>query len=85
MSKFEIKVQDVKGYCSRNYKNADTWIVDGFDTPSAFCRGAYTTLFPIIVSFMSGGQFNFEKDPLCKTNMACPDCGNVVFSIKKIQ
>lgn len=82
MPKIEIKVQEVKGYCSRRYKAGENWIVEGFDTPNAFCGGAYTTLFPIIVSFMSGGQFNFEKDPICKTNMACPDNGNVIFSVQ---
>ena len=84
MPKFEIKVQEVRGSCSRNYKPDDTWIVEGFDTPDKFCGGAYTTVFPIIVSFMSGAEFSFEKDPLCKTNMACPDNGNVVFCVRKI-
>lgn len=84
MPRFEIKVQEQRGYCSRNYKVGDSWIVDGFDTPDKFCGGAYTTVFPIIVALSSGSEFSFEKDPLCKTNMACPDNGNVVFSVRKI-
>ena len=60
MPKFEIKVQEVKGYCSRDYKENDSWIVEGYDTPDSFCGAAYTTLFPIIVSFMAGGKFDFE-------------------------
>lgn len=84
MLKSEIKVQEVRGYCSRNYKSGDTWIVDDFDTPPAFCGGAYTSIFPIIVASSSGAEFSFEKDPLCKTKIACPDNGNEVFSVRKL-
>jgi hypothetical protein len=29
-------------------------------------------------------EFTFEKDSLCKTNMACPDNGNAVFNVQKM-
>lgn len=84
MKKIEFKVEEVKGYCSRDYKKGDNWIVEGFDTPNKFCGGAYATLFPIVVSFMADGKFTLEKDPMCKTGMACPDNGNIIFSIKQL-
>ena len=78
-----IVVEKVNGYCSCKYKEGDVIKVNGYMTPNKFCGGAYTTLFPIIVVFNSGGTFEFEDDPLCKTEMACPDKGNIIFNVKK--
>ena len=80
--KFEIEVEKVNGFCSYSYKEGDKFVFHGFDTPNGFCGGAYTTLFPIIVALSSGAKFNFEEDPLCKTKMACPDNGNIIFKVK---
>jgi len=82
MNKFEIGIERVNGHCPYAYKVGDKFIFNGFDTPNAFCGGAYTTLFPIIVALNSGARFNFEKDPICKTKMACPDNGNIIFTVK---
>ena len=82
IKRFEIEVEKVNGYCTYSYKEGDTFIFNGFDTPNGFCGGAYTTLFPIIVALHSGARFNFEKNPLCKTKMACPDNGNVIFKVR---
>ena len=83
--KFLVTVDQVRGKCTRNYKPGDTFIFNGYDTPDSFCGGAYTVLFPILVALRSGGRFNYEKNPLCKTNMACPDGGMVVFSVSLIE
>jgi len=72
MKKFEIEIEKVNGDCSYSYEQGDKFVFNGFDTPNAFCGGAYTTLFPIIVALSSGARFDFEQDPLCKTKMACP-------------
>ena len=84
MKKFEIGIEKVNGHCAYSYKVGDRFLFNGFDTPPAFCGGAYTTLFPIIVALHSGARFNFEKDPLCKTKMACPDNGNIIFSVRLV-
>jgi uncharacterized repeat protein (TIGR04076 family) len=81
MRKFRIEVEHVTGHCSHAYKPGDRFIFNGLDTPNEFCGGAYTTLFPILVALGSGGRFEYEVDPQCKTGMACPDNGNVVFKI----
>jgi uncharacterized repeat protein (TIGR04076 family) len=82
MKKFEVEVEEVTGYCSHSYKTGDKFVFHGWDTPDRFCGGAYTTLFPILVALGSGARFEFEDDPLCKTKMACPDNGNVVFKVR---
>lgn len=81
MPKFLIRVEKVNGPCTRGYRQGDEFIFNGYDTPNAFCGGAYTILFPILVALRSGGRFDYEKDPLCKTDMACPDGGHVCFSV----
>jgi uncharacterized repeat protein (TIGR04076 family) len=79
---FEILVEKVNGHCTHGYKEGDTFIWQGLDTPvGGFCGGAYTTLFPILVALFSGARFHFEKNPLSKTKMACPDNGNVIFKV----
>lgn len=83
MNQFEVSIGKVNGHCSYSYKVGDKLIFNGFNTPNAFCGGAYSTLFPIIVALNSGARFSFEKDPMCKTKMACLDNGgNVIFSVR---
>lgn len=81
----EIEVERVNGHCTYSYKEGDKITLNGFDTPNAFCGGAYATLFPVIVALLSGARFTYEKDPLCKTRMACPDNGNVVFKVRLLE
>ncbi len=84
MKQFEVEVEKVNGYCSDGYKEGDKFIFNGFRTPDGFCGGAYTTLFPIIVALQSGAKFDFEKNPHCKTKMACPDNGNIIFKVTSL-
>ncbi|HEX2965476.1 MAG TPA: TIGR04076 family protein [Syntrophorhabdaceae bacterium] len=81
MKKFRVEIERVNGYCSHGYKTGDVFVFNGLNTPDSFCGGAYTTLFPVIFALGSGSRFEYEKDPRCKTGMACPDNGNVVFSV----
>lgn len=84
MKRFEVEVEKVTGHCSHKYKAGDRFVFDGLDTPDRFCGGAYTTLFPILVALSSGALFEYEDDPRCKTKMACPDNGNVVFKVRPV-
>ena len=82
MKRFQIRVDKVQGYCSCGYKEGDIITCEGMNTPDIpFCGGAYTILFPMQVALHSGARFNFENNPNSKTKLACPDNGNVVFSI----
>jgi uncharacterized repeat protein (TIGR04076 family) len=83
MRTFDVEVERLSGYCSHGYCVGDRFQFAGLDTPDAFC-GAYTTLFPILVALGSGARFEYEEDPLCKTKMACPDNGNVIFKVRLV-
>jgi len=85
MKQFEIEVEQVNGRCSYSYQQGDKIICNGYDTPDGFCGGAYVTLFPIIVALSSGARFDFEKNPLSKTKMACPDNGNVIVRVTLLE
>jgi len=76
-----VTIEKVNGHCTYGYKEGDTVIFHGYNTPADFCGGAYTTLFPIIVALNSGAQFHFETNPRSKTKMACPDNGNIIFTV----
>jgi uncharacterized repeat protein (TIGR04076 family) len=81
---FDVEVEQLNGHCSHGYCVGDRFRFAGLDTPDTFCGGAYTTLFPILVALGSGARFEYEEDPLCKTKMACPDNGNVVFKVRLV-
>lgn len=81
MKTFCVEVEMVRGACTRGYKTGDTFTFNGLATPDGFCGGAYTVLFPILMAFKNGGSFSYEKNPFCKTAMACPDGGNVLFKV----
>lgn len=85
-NKLEIEVEAVNGYRANGYKVGQKIQLLGMSTPDhAFCGGAYTLLFPLIVALNSGSKFDFEKNPDCKTKMACPDNGNINFKITKLE
>jgi uncharacterized repeat protein (TIGR04076 family) len=82
MKRFEIRVENVTGYCSCGYKPGDIFIAEGLNTPDkAICGGAYTVLFPMQNALASGARFSFEENPKSKTNLTCPDKGAVTFTI----
>ena len=86
MKKFKISVEKVNGYCDLGYNEGDSFMVNGMNTPCCeFCGGAFMILYPMQVALFSGSRFHFEKNPLCKTGLACPDKGKVIFSIEMLE
>lgn len=83
MQQLEIVVEAVNAHCVYGYEPGQVIPLNGYDTPTGFCGGAYTALFPVIVALLSGAQFGYEQDPDCKTGMACPDRGKVIFSVRR--
>ncbi len=82
MNTFEIEVEKVTGPCSCGYGVGDKFLAEGLNTPEkGFCGGAYMILFPMQTALNSGARFGFEKNPKCKTGLACPDNGYVTFKI----
>jgi hypothetical protein len=41
-------------------------------------------IFPMQVALNGGARFNFEVNPKSKTKLACPDNGNVIFTITEM-
>jgi len=83
--KFVVEVEGVRGTCKRGYRQGDRIIFNGLDTPDGFCGGAYTVLYPVLLTLKSGGSFSWETDPHCRTSLACPDGGTVLFRISPLQ
>ena len=85
MKRFDVEIEKVNGYCSAAYKEGERFLFEGYNTPADFCGGAYTMLFPILVALNSGARFDFEKNPYSKSRMACPDNGNVIFTVTLLE
>lgn len=84
MNKYEIEIEKVKENCSCSYKKGDKFIFNGFETLEKFCGGAYVVAYPIISVFEFGGQFKLEDNPNSKTRLSCPNNGNIIFKVVKI-
>lgn len=78
---YRIEIFDIHGKCKRGYKKGDTFHFHGLDTPNKFCGGAYTVLYPILLTLQSGGKFTFEKNPTQRTAISCPEGGTVLFNV----
>ena len=80
----EIEVEYSDGTCTYGYKTGDKWQVKGLKTPRDFCGAAYHLLFPVLFEMNFGANFNFEKNPDCKTGITCPDGGKIKFKVKRL-
>ena len=84
--KFVIEVEEVKGVCEYNYKKGDKFYAKGLGTPEpSLCGGAYMVIFPMMTALNLGARFYFEKNPLSKTKLACPDNGYVIFKVTLLE
>ncbi|MBD3245766.1 MAG: TIGR04076 family protein [Candidatus Omnitrophica bacterium] len=81
----EIEVEEVRGHCFFGYKKGDTFRTTGLKTPVDFCGAAYSVLFPVLFALNFGAEFPFEKNPVCKTGITCPDGGNIKFKITRVE
>ncbi|UCC95074.1 MAG: TIGR04076 family protein [Candidatus Omnitrophota bacterium] len=79
----EIEVEEVRGHCFYNYKKGDSFKVEGLRTPQDFCGAAYSVLFPVLFALNFGASYSFEQNPNCKTQITCPDGGNIKFKIRR--
>jgi len=81
----EIEVEEARGNCPYGYKKGDRFKIVGLKTPEGFCGAAYHLLFPVLFALNFGASFYFEKDPHCKTGIACPDGAKVKFKVRKLK
>lgn len=80
-----LEVVKVKGHCFYGYKLGDRFEVQGLRTLPDFCGAAYHTAFPALFALNFGAKFFFMDDPNSIDTVTCPDGGNIVFKVSRIE
>jgi len=82
--KMLIEVIKAKGKCAYNYKVGDKWETQGLKCIPGFCGAAFHCAFPALFALNFGARFFFMAEPNSIDTVACPDGGNIVFKITRI-
>ncbi len=83
--KMRIEVVKATGKCSYKYKLGDVWETEGLKCIPGFCGAAFHTAFPAFFALNFGAKFFFMKDPDTIDTVTCPDGGNIVFKVSRIE
>ena len=83
--KMIIEVVKVKGKCTFGYKVGDKWKTVGLKCIPGFCGAAFHTAFPALFAFNFGAEFFFTNSPNSIDTVTCPDGGNIVFKVTRIE
>ena len=83
--KMVIEVVKAKGKCTFGYKVGDKWETTGLKCIPGFCGAAFHTAFPALFALNFGGKFFFMQDPNCVDTVTCPDGGNIVFKVTRVE
>lgn len=83
--KMVIEVVKTKGKCAFGYKVGDKWETTGLKCIPGFCGAAFHTAFPALFALNFGAKFSFMKDPDCIDTVTCPDGGNIIFKVTRIE
>lgn len=83
--KMEIEVVQAKGKCAFGYKIGDKWETQGLKCIPGFCGAAFHTAFPALFALNFGAKFFFMPDPDSIDTVTCPDGGNIVFKVKRVE
>lgn len=81
----EIEVKECVGRCFYNYKVGDKIQLKGLKTPQDFCGAAYHMMFPTLFALNFGAKFPFMENPNSLDTPTCPDGGNIVFKVTRIE
>ncbi len=82
----KMSIEVVKsGKCTFGYKIGDTWETVGLKCIPGFCGAAFHTIFPALFALNFGARFFFMPDPNSIDTVTCPDGGQVVFKVKRIE
>ena len=82
--KMVIEVVKAKGKCAFDYKVGDKWETTGLKCIPGFCGAAFHTAFPALFALNFGAKFFFMKDPDYIDTVTCPDGGNIVFKVTRL-
>jgi uncharacterized repeat protein (TIGR04076 family) len=83
--KMVIEVVQAKGKCAFGYKVGDKWEALGLKCIPGFCGAAFHTAFPALFALNFGAKFFFMKDPNSIDTVTCPDGGNIVFKVTRVE
>ncbi|MCM8762911.1 MAG: TIGR04076 family protein [Candidatus Omnitrophica bacterium] len=83
--KMVIEVVKTKGKCAYGYKLGDKWETEGLKTIPGFCGAAFHTVFPALFALNFGAKFFFMPDPNSIDTVTCPDAGNIVFKVTRVE
>ncbi len=83
--KMLIEVVKAKGKCSYGYKVGDKWETDGLKCIPGFCGAAFHCAFPALFALNFGSKFFFMDNPDSIDTVTCPDGGNIVFKVSRIE
>ena len=83
--KFIVEVYKRKGKCFYGYKEGDKFEFTGLKTPANFCGAAYHMMFAALFALNFGAKFHFMDNPNSLNTATCPDGGNVVFKITRLE
>lgn len=83
--KMKLEVVKAKGKCAYGYKVGDTFETKGLKCIPGFCGAAFHTAFPALFALNFGAEFFFMKDPNAIDTVTCPDGGNIVFKVSRIE
>jgi len=83
--KMLIEVVKTKGKCTFGYKVGDKWGTTGLKCVPGFCGAAFHTAFPALFALNFGAKFFFMANPDSIDTVTCPDGGNIVFKITRVE
>lgn len=83
--KMVIEVVQSKGKCTFGYKVGDKWETTGLKCISGFCGAAFHAAFPALFALNFGAKFFFMKDPNSIDTVTCPDGGDIVFKVTRVE
>ncbi len=73
------------GKCTFGYKVGDKWETTGLKCIPGFCGAAFHTAFPALFALNFGAKFFFMKDPNSIDTVTCPDGGNIIFKVSRVE
>jgi len=83
--KMVLEVVKAKGHCHYGYKVGDKFETVGLKTIPEFCGAAFHTAFPALFALNFGAKFFFMANPDSIDTVTCPDNGNIVFKITRLE
>lgn len=83
--KMILEVVQAKGKCTFGYKVGDKWETQGLKCIPGFCGAAFHTAFPALFALNFGAKFHFMKNPDEIDTVTCPDGGNIIFKVTRVE